>query len=75
MGRDCLTEFLEELSGTKTIVVAVGHFLQKFGFLDTSVASFKKANEEVKLIEDVESDPAVETVFKGAPIMRDVQPA
>ncbi|WP_215831092.1 iron-containing alcohol dehydrogenase [Pelorhabdus rhamnosifermentans] len=73
-GRGCMTEVLEGLTGKKAIVVTGGSSMQKFGFLDKVVASLKKANMEVKLIEGVEPDPSVETVFKGAQTMREFQP-
>lgn len=73
-GRGCMTKVLEELSGKRAIIVTGGHSMQKFGFLDKVIASLKKAHMEVKLIEGVESDPSVETVFKGAQTMRDFEP-
>ncbi len=73
-GRGCMAEVLEGLTGKKAIVVTGGSSMQKFGFLDKVVASLKKAHIEVKLIEGVEPDPSVETVFKGAQIMREYQP-
>jgi alcohol dehydrogenase class IV len=73
-GRGCMTEVLEGLTGKKAIVVTGGSSMQKFGFLDKVVASLKKANMEVKLLEGVEPDPSVETVFKGAQTMREFQP-
>jgi alcohol dehydrogenase class IV len=73
-GRGCMTEVLEGLTGKKAIVVTGGSSMQKFGFLDKVVTSLKKANMEVKLIEGVEPDPSVETVFKGAQTMREFQP-
>jgi alcohol dehydrogenase class IV len=73
-GRGCMSEVLEGLSGTKAVVVTGGHSMQKFGFLDKVIASLKKANLEVKLIEGVEPDPSVETVFKGAQLMREFEP-
>ena len=73
-GRGCMTEVLESLTGTKAIVVTGGSSMQKFGILAKVIDSLKKAGIETALIEGVEPDPSVETVFKGAQTMRDFQP-
>lgn len=48
--------------------------MKRFGFLDKAINNLKKANIEVSLIENVEPDPSVETVMRGAAAMRDFQP-
>lgn len=73
-GKGCMNEVLKSLTGQRAVVVTGGSSMQKFGFLDQVVASLKEANLEVKLIEGVEPDPSVETVFKGAELMREFQP-
>ena len=47
---------------------------KKFGFVDKALEYLKEAGIEVKLIEGIEPDPSVETVFKGAEVMRDFKP-
>lgn len=49
-------------------------FNEAFRFLDKAVDYLKEAGMEVKLIEGVEPDPSVETVMKGAAVMREFEP-
>ncbi|MFV0441371.1 MAG: iron-containing alcohol dehydrogenase [Lachnospirales bacterium] len=65
---------LETLTGKKAIVVVGGGSMKRFGFLDKTVAHLEKAGFEVKLFEGVEPDPSVETVLKGAEVMREFEP-
>ncbi len=67
-------EALKTLTGTKAIVVVGGGSMKRFGFLDKVVEYLKEAGMEVKLFEGVEPDPSVETVMKGAAVMREFQP-
>jgi alcohol dehydrogenase class IV len=67
-------EVLKTLKGKKAIVVAGGGSMKRFGFLDKTVAYLKEAGMEVRLFEGVEPDPSVETVMKGAAVMREFQP-
>ena len=67
-------EILKTLEGRRAVVVTGGKSMQKTGFLDKTVALLKEAGMEVKLIEGVEPDPSVETVLKGAEIMREFKP-
>ena len=64
---------LKELDGKKAIIVTGGSSMQKFGFLQKVEDYLKEAGMEVKLLEGVEPDPSVETVFKGAEIMREFE--
>ena len=48
--------------------------MKRFGFLDKVVEYLKEAGMEVKLFEGVEPDPSVETVMKGAEMMRQFEP-
>ncbi len=67
-------ETLKTLEGKRAIVVVGGGSMKKFGFLDKTVGYLKEAGMEVKLFENVEPDPSVETVMKGAEAMREFQP-
>ncbi|MBP2650293.1 MAG: adh1 [Firmicutes bacterium] len=73
-GSGCMTEILSQLTGKRAVVVTGGSSMQKFGFLDKVMASLNHAGFEVKLIEGVEPDPSVETVFKGAQLMQTFEP-
>ncbi|AKA69133.1 iron-containing alcohol dehydrogenase [Clostridium scatologenes] len=72
-GDNSLAE-LKNLKGKKAVVVVGGGSMKKFGFLQKVENYLKEAGMEVKLIEGVEPDPSVETVFNGAQIMRDFEP-
>ncbi len=72
-GDDSLAE-LKNLKGKKAVVVVGGGSMKKFGFLEKVENYLKEAGMEVKLIEGIEPDPSVETVFKGAQVMRDFEP-
>jgi alcohol dehydrogenase class IV len=67
-------ETLKTLKGKKAIVVVGGGSMKRFGFLDKTVRYLKEAGMEVMLFEGVEPDPSVETVLKGAEVMRGFNP-
>ncbi len=72
-GKGALEE-LKNLEGKKAIVVVGGGSMKRFGFLDKAVGYLKEAGMEVQLFENVEPDPSVETVMRGAEAMRSFQP-
>ncbi|ADL03437.1 iron-containing alcohol dehydrogenase [Lacrimispora saccharolytica] len=72
-GKGALEE-LKNIKGKKAIVVVGGGSMKRFGFLDRVEACLKEAGMEVKLFEGVEPDPSVDTVMKGAEIMREFEP-
>lgn len=67
-------EVLKTFEGKRAIVVAGGSSIRKSGFLDKTMDYLKEAGMEVELFEGVESDPSVETVMKGAEVMREFEP-
>jgi alcohol dehydrogenase class IV len=67
-------EQLKTLKGKKAVLVLGGGSMKKFGFVDKALSYLNEAGIEVKLIEGVEPDPSVETVFKGAEVMRNFNP-
>lgn len=67
-------EQLKNINGKKAVLVLGGSSMKKFGFLDKALNYLKEAGIETKLIENVEPDPSVETVMRGAAIMREFQP-
>lgn len=72
-GRDSL-EQLKHLTGKKAILVLGGGSMKKFGFVEKAVSYLNEAGIEVELFENVEPDPSVETVMKGAKAMEKFQP-
>lgn len=72
-GKGSLAE-LANLKGKRAIVVVGGGSMKRFGFLDKTVGYLEDAGMEVKLFENVEPDPSVETVMKGAKAMQEFQP-
>ena len=67
-------EVLKTIKGKKAIIVVGGGSMKRFGFLDKAVGYLQEAGIEVKLFENVEPDPSVETVMRGAEMMREFQP-
>lgn len=72
-GKGALEE-LKNLKGSRAIVVVGGGSMKRFGFLQKAVDYLKKAGMEVQLFENVEPDPSVETVMKGAAAMFEFKP-
>ncbi len=67
-------EQLKTLKGKKAVLALGGGSMKKFGFVDKALEYLKEAGIEVRLIEGIEPDPSVETVFKGAEVMKEFQP-
>lgn len=72
-GKGSLEE-LKNLKGNKAILVVGGGSMKRFGFLDKAVNYLKEAGMEVELFENVEPDPSVDTVMRGAAKTREFQP-
>ena len=65
---------LKKFKGKRAIVISGGSSMRRGGFLDRVSNNLKEAGMEVKLFEGVEADPSVETVKKGADVMKEFQP-
>lgn len=72
-GKGSLAE-LANLTGKRAILVLGGGSMKRFGFVDRAVAYLEQAGMEVRLFENVEPDPSVETVMAGAAAMREFEP-
>ncbi len=72
-GKESLEE-LKNLKGKKAFVVVGGGSMKRFGFLDKAIGYLKEAGMEVQLFKNVEPDPSVETVMKGAKAMSEFGP-
>lgn len=67
-------EQLKNIKGKKAILVLGGGSMKKFGFVEKVVNYLTEAGIETQLFDNVEPDPSVETVMKGAAAMREFQP-
>ena len=67
-------EQLKYIKGKKAILVLGGGSMKKFGFVDKVIGYLEEAGIETRLFENVEPDPSVETVMKGAAAMREFKP-
>lgn len=67
-------ETLKTIKGKKAIIVVGGGTMKRLGFLKKVEDYLKEAGIETKLFENVEPDPSVDTVMRGAEMMRDFEP-
>ncbi len=72
-GKGSLEE-LKHLTGKKAVLVVGGGSMKRFGFLERAKSYLEQAGMEVRVIDGVEPDPSVETVMKGAAVMREFGP-
>ena len=73
-GPNAISE-LKNLKGhKKAIIVTGGKSMRTNGFLQKTESALQNAGIETKLFEGVEPDPSIETVFRGAEVMREFQP-
>lgn len=68
-GENSLAE-LKNLKGKKAIIVIGGSSMKKFGFLNKVETYLQEAGMETLVFEGVEPDPSVETVMRGAEVMK-----
>lgn len=67
-------EQLKNIKGKKAILILGGGSMKRFGFVEKVVNYLTEAGIETRLFENVEPDPSVETVMKGAAVMREFEP-
>ena len=67
-------EALKNFEGKKAIICVGGGSMKRFGFLDKAESYLKEAGMEVIIFDGIESDPSVDTVRKGAEIMKEFEP-
>ena len=72
-GKGSLSE-LKNVKGKRAVLVLGGGSMKRFGFVDKALGYLKEAGIETKLFENVEPDPSVDTVLKGAAFMREFKP-
>jgi len=67
-------EKLATLTGKRAAIVTGGSSMKTFGFLDRTADILKKGGIESIIIDGVEPNPSVETVWRGAKAMLDFKP-
>lgn len=72
-GEDAL-EHLSTLSGKKAALVTGGSSMKRFGFLDKAISELNKAGMECIVIDNVEPNPSIKTVWRGAKEMLAFEP-
>lgn len=66
---------LKNLHGyKKALILTGGGSMRRGGFLQRTEAALAAAGMETKIFEGIEPDPSIETVFKGAELMRHFEP-
>ncbi|WP_413648481.1 iron-containing alcohol dehydrogenase [Pantoea sp. B65] len=67
-------DHLSKLTGKRAALVTGGSSMKRFGFLKRAADLLKQANFECIIIDNVEPNPSVETVRKGAEAMLAFEP-
>lgn len=67
-------EHLSKLSGKKAALVTGGSSMKRFGFLDRAIGELNKAGIECIIIDNVEPNPSIKTVWRGAKEMLAFEP-
>jgi len=67
-------EYLASLDGEKAVLVTGGSSMKKFGFLDRAEELLQSAGMETLIIDGVEPNPSVKTVYAGRDAMLDFEP-
>lgn len=72
--RGCLPVALSDLKGKKKAFIVTDNFLFKNGNVADTVRFLKENNMDVDIFYDVNADPTLETVYKGAAAMNNFRP-
>lgn len=67
-------DYLETMQGKRAFIVMNGDFLKKNGTLDLITSKLAKAGIESTTFDGVEPEPSIQTVLKGAELMKEYQP-
>ncbi len=71
-GDDAL-EYLRDIEGKRALIVT-DKVIRKLGFVEKVAKYLKEAGMEVEVFDEVEPEPSVETVMKGAELAREYGP-
>ncbi len=67
-------EALKKLKGKRAVLVTGGNSMKKHGFLDLAARYLGEAGIESRVIDGVEPNPSVETVYRGGKEMAEFKP-
>ncbi|MHA1752588.1 MAG: iron-containing alcohol dehydrogenase [Candidatus Helarchaeota archaeon] len=70
---DGAVDYLEQIKGTKAFIVT-DEVMEKLGFVEIVSKKLSKSKIEVKVFNEVEPDPSVQTVKKGGEICSEYKP-
>jgi alcohol dehydrogenase class IV len=66
-------DYLKEVEGKKALIVT-DKVIRKLGFVEKVASYLKEAGLEVKVFDEVEAEPSIETIMKGAEFARKYGP-
>ncbi|MFM2482186.1 bifunctional acetaldehyde-CoA/alcohol dehydrogenase [Celerinatantimonas sp. YJH-8] len=72
--RGCLPEALTDLEGKKRACIVTDRFLFNNGYVDELIEILKKQSMEVEVFYEVEADPTLSIVKKGADLLNQFKP-
>lgn len=72
--RGCLPVALEELKDKKRALIITGPYLFKHGYVDQVTEILKKNGVEIEVFYEVEADPTLEIVRRGADVAKRFKP-
>jgi alcohol dehydrogenase class IV len=72
MGEDAL-QYLKEVEGKRALIIT-DRVIQGLGFAEKAASYLKEAGMDVRVFDEVEPEPSIETVMKGAEIAREYGP-
>ncbi len=69
-------QYLRDMAGIERVTIVTDHTMTKLGFVDKVIDVLSRRNNKVafQIIDNVEPEPSIGTVKKGAEIMRDYRP-
>lgn len=67
-------EYLKTLTGRTAAVVTGGNSMKALGFLDKTLKYLEEAGLKTCIVDNVEPDPSIETVMRGAKILTTFEP-
>lgn len=71
-GEDAL-EYLKEIEGKRALIIT-GKTIRKLGFADKVSKYLEEAGMQTKIFDEVEPEPSIETIVKGAKLAREYVP-